>query len=87
MRRKLTVEEHLRMAEHLRRIDTEMNCIRDFIFGLGVMTRLAQRVMTVNQKVTALRCALDSALFRDHPNDGRTQPSVYFGEHGPGDWE
>jgi hypothetical protein len=87
MNKKLTVEEHLLLAQHLHHIGKEITGIRHVISGRGLVGKVGQRVFAVDNKLRELKCALDSLMFRDHPDDARTRPDVYFGSHCPGDQE
>jgi hypothetical protein len=79
MRNKLTMEDHLIIAKYLRNIDREITSVRGVVFGRGVVTRVGQRVFAVDRKLSELKCVLDGLMFRDHPNDKRTQPKAYYG--------
>ena len=79
MAKTLTPEQHLRLAQHLRNIENEITGIRDVIFRCGQMTRVGQRVFALNRKISEIKSALDDVMFRDHPNDARTQQDVYYG--------
>ncbi len=85
MTTKLTVDEHLAIAQALRNIGNEIAAVRGIIFGRGVVTRVGQRIFAVDRKLSELKCALDGLMFRDHPNDPRTQPDVYYGPSGAGE--
>ena len=87
MTTKLTVEEHLSLARSLRNIGNEITAVRGIVCGHGVVTRVGQRIFAVDRKLSELKCALDGLMVRDHPNDPRTQPDVYYGPSGPGERE
>jgi hypothetical protein len=74
------MEDHLLLAKHLRNIEREISRARDVVFGQGLVTRVGQRIFALDKKLSELKCALDGLMFRDHPNDKRTRPKVYYGQ-------
>ena len=79
MAKPLTLDQHLLLARHLRNIENEITSIRTVISGRGQVIRVGQRLFALNRKISEIKSGLDDVMFRDHPNDPRTQPDVYYG--------
>jgi len=82
MRKTLSMEDHFRLAGRLRRISLDLRAIQNDIAGHGLGCRDGQKVLVVHRKLAGLKSALDDVLFRDHSDDPRTTPEVYYGATG-----
>jgi len=79
MKKTLSMEAHFRLAGRLRRISLDLGVIQKEISGHGLGPRVGQKVFAVDRKLAVLKSVLDDVLFRDHPDDPRATPEVYYG--------
>jgi len=83
MKKTLGIEVHFRLAGRLRRISLDLRAIQKEVSGYGLGSRVGQKVFAVDRKLAVLKSVLDDVLFRDHPDDPRTTPEVYYGTAAP----
>lgn len=83
MKKKLTVEGHLRLARHLRAIREEIFAIRELIGGCQLISTVGTSLYAAENRLQQAKSALDSVLVMDHGDDPRVSPDVYYGRVDP----
>ena len=79
MKKKLTMEDHRRLARHLRNIRAEISAIREVISGYHLISSVGTWMFGVDNKLRAMKSALDSIMRRDHLSDVGASTDVYYG--------
>jgi hypothetical protein len=78
MKKKLTVDDHLRLAAHLRAIRQEMRAIRAVVYGCGLVTQVGTPLYAVETRLRRVKLALDHVLYRDHGDYPHYTAAVYW---------
>ncbi len=79
MRKTLTIDDHMRLAGHLRNISREIRAIHEIVSGHRLVSRIGRRLFAVENKLSELKNSLDDVMFRDHDGDARCSPAIYYG--------
>lgn len=79
MKQKLTIKDHALLARHLRSIAAEITAIREVVSGYNLVSSVGRRLFATENKLRELKSILDDVMFRDHPDDPRANPDVYYG--------
>jgi hypothetical protein len=78
-RRKLTIEEHRKLAGHLGFIRQEMSEVHQLIRGCGLTGRVAGKLHGAQQKLNQVKSELEETLFRDHRGAPDATTDLYYG--------
>jgi len=78
MRKKLTIDDHRRLAAHLRAIRDQMSAIRAEVFGFGLVTRVGTPLYAAETRLRKVKLALDHVLYRDHGDYPHDTGAIYW---------
>jgi hypothetical protein len=82
VKKTLSIEDHQRLAQHLRTIAAELSTVMEIVSGCGLVSRVGNRLYAAGKKLREVKSVLDGVMARDHRDDPLASPGVYYGREG-----